>query len=74
MPAYSPKIKNFLKRKRENRSVRLERLLIIAFYQLDNEVIKREILREFEGRKNAGSGFLGTPYMRKKLRTEGPTA
>lgn len=64
-PPYNQKLSQFVWNRHHGRHVRLERLLMIAYYHLDNEAIKEEIVRELDGRKNAGSHILRRAFMRK---------
>ena len=64
-PPHNQKFSQFIWNKHHGRHVRLERLLMIAYYHLDNEAIKEEIVRELDGRKNAGSHILRHAFMRK---------
>ena len=62
---YNKKLSRFALVRHQSTRVRLERLLMIAYYHVDNKAIKEEIVRELDGRKNAGSHILRAGFMRK---------
>ena len=65
MGVYNTNRSRFALVRHQSTRMRLERLLMIAYYHIDNEAIKKEIVRELDGRKNAGSHILRHAFMRK---------